>query len=107
MNDLTGNEFPSPRADVELVSEKTGIRPEGSAGPLKAEVHVATDGSARSPGISRGHQLLLVMTACIPPLLLGALGWLAHAPAVPLTAAAAGLFARRRRNETATERSKQ
>jgi hypothetical protein len=51
--------------------------------------------------------LLLVMTACIPPLLLGALGWLAHAPALPLTAAAAGLFARRRRNETATERSKQ
>jgi hypothetical protein len=34
MNDLTDNEFPSPRADVELVREKTGIRLEGSAGPL-------------------------------------------------------------------------
>ncbi len=36
--------------------------------------------------------LLLVTTACIPPFLLGTGGWLIHAPALPLTALAAGLF---------------
>jgi|SRR5271157_3043492 len=36
--------------------------------------------------------LLVVTTACIPPFLLGVAGWLAHAPALPLTAAAGGLF---------------
>jgi hypothetical protein len=92
MNDLTDNEFPSLRADAELVREKTGIRLEGPAGPLKAKVHVTTDGAASSPASAAVTMLLLVTTACIPPFLLGMGGWLIHAPALPLTAIAAGLF---------------
>jgi hypothetical protein len=92
MNDLPGSEFPSERADVELVREKTGIHLEGSAGPVKAKVQVTTDGSARSPASVAVTMLLLVTTACIPALLLGTVGWLIHAPAWLLTTAAAGLF---------------
>jgi hypothetical protein len=92
MNDLPGSEFPSRRADVELVREKTGIHLEGSAGPVKAKVQVTMDGSARSPASVAVTMLLLVTTSCIPALLLGTVGWLIHAPAWLLTTAAAGLF---------------
>jgi hypothetical protein len=92
VNDLPGSEFPSQRADVELVREKTGIHLEGSAGPVKAKVQVTMDGSARSPASVAVTMLLLVTTSCIPALLLGTVGWLIHAPAWLLTTAAAGLF---------------
>jgi hypothetical protein len=92
MNDVPGSEFPSQRADVELVREKTGIRLEGSAGPVKAKVQVTTDGSARSPASVAVTILLLVTASCIPAVLLGTVGWLVHAPAWLLTTAAAGLF---------------
>ena len=92
MNDLSGSQFPSRRADVELAREKTGIHLEGSAGPVKAKVQVTMDGSARSPASVAVTMLLLVTTSCIPALLLGTVGWLIHAPAWLLTTAAAGLF---------------
>ena len=78
MNDLPGSEFPSRRADVELVREKTGIHLEGSAGPVKAKVQVTMDGSARSPASVAVTMLLLVTTSCISALLLGTVGWLIH-----------------------------
>ena len=37
--------------------------------------------------------LLLATAACIPPVLLGLVGWLVHAPAVLLTVGGVGLFA--------------
>jgi hypothetical protein len=92
MDDLSGSRLPSRRADVELAREKTGIHLEGSAGPVKAKVRVTLDGAARSPASVAVTMLLLVTTSCIPALLLGTVGWLIHAPAWLLTAAAAGLF---------------
>ena len=92
MNDVPASEFPSRRADIELIREKTGIHLEGSAGPVKAKVQVTTDGAARSPASVAITMLLLVTASCIPALLLGTIGWLIHAPAWLLTTAAAILF---------------
>ena len=45
MSDLADSQFPSPRADVEIVREKTGIHFKGSApGGFTAELDVTTDG---------------------------------------------------------------
>lgn len=93
MNDLTRNEFPSRRADVDLIRERTGIRLEGSAGLVKAKLDVTTDGSARSPASVAVTMLLLATAACVPPVLLGLVGWLVHAPAVLLTVGGVVLFA--------------
>jgi hypothetical protein len=89
---LPDNELPSPRADVDLVRERTGIRIEGSAGPLKGKLQVTTDGLARSPVSTAVTMLLLGTAACVPAIMLGAVGWLIHVPALPLGVAVLGLF---------------
>lgn len=94
MRDLTGDELPSPRADVEVRREKTGIHFKGSApGGFAAELDVNTDGSGRSPTASAVTMLMLVLGACIAAVTVAVICKLAAAPALLLVIAALAAFA--------------
>jgi hypothetical protein len=92
MTGLTDSDYPTPRADVELIREKTDFHIEGSVGPVKGKLHLITEGLGRSPVSVVGTMFLLVFTACFPPALIWLFGWLSHAPALPLIAIAAAVF---------------
>lgn len=94
MNALPDNELPSPRADVEIVRERTGIHIKGSApGGFAAELDVDTDGSGRSPTAKAVTMLILVAAACFASAFFAVICWLAHAPALLLVPAVLAAFA--------------
>ncbi len=85
-------ELPTSRADVEIRREKVRFRVETSVGPLRAMLDVASAGPSGGPSAVAGTILLLVTAACFPAVLVEVAGWLRHAPALPLTIAALGVF---------------
>ena len=94
MSDLADSQFPSPRADVEIVREKTGIRFKGSApGGFTAELDVSTDGPGRSPAATAMTMLILVAAACAAAATFAVICGLVHAPALLLVLTALGAFA--------------
>ena len=94
MSDLADSQFPSPRADVEIVREKTGLRFKGSApGGFTAELDVNTDGPGRSPAATAMTMLILVAAACAAAATFAVICGLVHAPALLLVLTSLGAFA--------------
>ncbi|HEV3380920.1 MAG TPA: hypothetical protein VG142_08075 [Trebonia sp.] len=80
------DELPSSRADVLAVSEHAGIRVKASAGPVKGQLDVSSDGTGRSYAAVAVAFLIVAATAGVSAVALSVICWLAHAPS-PLVAA--------------------
>jgi hypothetical protein len=94
VDSLADSEFPSPRADVAIGRERTGIHVKGSApGGFAAELDVDTDGSGRSPAAKAVTMLILVAAACVATATFAVICWLVHAPALLLVLAVLAVFA--------------
>jgi hypothetical protein len=93
MSDLADSQFPSPRADVEIVRESTGIHFKGSAPGFAAELDVNTDGSGRSPTATAVTMLILVAAASFASATFAVICGLVHAAALLLVLTALGAFA--------------
>jgi hypothetical protein len=88
-----GDELPSPRADIKAERERTGIRVKGTAGFLKGEIEVISEGSGRSPQARAVTTLIVALAACASTVVVGAVCLLAHAPAAVLGILALTTFA--------------
>lgn len=87
-----GEEIPSPRADVKVHREPSGIRSSGHAGPVNGEARTPTGGTSRSSPPVAATMLLLATAACIPAVVLGVGGCLIHMRAMPLGCAVLAVF---------------
>jgi hypothetical protein len=86
------DELPTPRADLDTYRERTGIRLEGSAGPLKARLSVTADGQGNSPTSVCVAVLLLTAAGSVPAGILAIAGGLMHMAAVPLVLCTLAVF---------------
>jgi hypothetical protein len=83
---------PTPRADIDVRRERTGIYLRGKAGPLEGEMRVSTDSPGDSAAANAVTMLLVVMTAFISGGLATGIFWLAHISGYALALVGLGVF---------------
>ena len=94
MNDLTGDELPSPRADPVIIREETfDFVFRGKIPGISGELDVKRRGSDRSPAAKATTMLILVAEACLAAVTIAVICRLVNAPAVLLVTAALAAFA--------------
>ena len=94
MNDLTGDELPSQRADVEIIREEDfDFVFRGKIPGFSTELDVKRRGSDRSPTAKATTMLILVAEACLAAITIAVICKLVAAPALLLVIAALAAFA--------------
>ena len=94
MNDLTGGELPSPRADPVIIREEDfGFVLRGKIPGISAELDLTRRGPDRSPAARATTMLILVAGACLAAVTIAVICKLVTAPAPLLLTAALAAFA--------------
>ena len=94
MNDLTGDELPSTRADVEILREEDfDFVFRGKIPGFSTKLDVKRRGSDRSPTAKATTMLILVAEACLAAITIAVICKLVAAPALLLVIAALASFA--------------
>ena len=94
MNDLTGDELPSPRADPVIIREEDfDFVFRGKIPGISGELDLKRRGSDRSPTAKATTMLILVAEACLAAVTIAVICKLVAAPALLLLIAALAAFA--------------
>jgi hypothetical protein len=94
MNDLTGDELPSPRADPVIIREEDfDFVLRGKIPGISGELDLKRRGSDRSPTAKATTMLILVAEACLAAVTIAVICKLVAAPALLLVIAALAAFA--------------
>ena len=94
MNDLTGGELPSPRADPVIIREEDfAFVLRGKIPGISAELDLTRRGPDRSPAARATTMLILVAGACLAAVTIAVICKLVTAPAPLLLTAALAAFA--------------